>query len=410
VPVVVVIAVITFVVWVIFGPEPALLHAFVTAVSVLVIACPCALGLATPAAIVAGVGRGANLGILLRDIDSLEKASKITTIVLDKTGTLTIGKPVVTNVWLNPHYDPDTIKTALFSLESMSDHPVAQAIVNYCEEKGVSLISAREITNLPGEGITGIIDGKRYYAGNKNLIEKLRIQITDDLNLMINEWLTMSRSLVWFSSDKELLAIIGINDPLKADAPHAIKALSKKGIELMLLSGDGEAPVKSVASQLGISSYIANVLPHEKHIVVEQLQKSGKVVAFAGDGINDAAALAQADVGISMASGSDIAIESAGITLMNNNPLSIADAISLSRKTIRIVRQNLFWAFIYNILAIPISAGVMFPIAGFLLDPMIAGVAMVISSVTVVTNSMRLRWYKPELINRKSVRAELLIP
>lgn len=394
VPVVFAIAVITFVVWIFLGPEPPLLHAFVTAVSVLVIACPCALGLATPAAIVAGIGRGANLGILLRDIDSLEKASRINTLVLDKTGTLTMGKPSVTNVWVNSDHDAADIKNALFSLESMSDHPLAQAIVKSFSHEFNAALNVVAFTNLPGEGVTGIIEGKHYFAGNRNLIEKQRIAIPGHVSHLVDEWASMARSLVWFSNAYELLAVIEINDPIKPDAQHAINAIAQKGIEIMLLSGDAEAPVKSVAKKLAINSYRSGVLPHEKHLVVEQLQNSGKVVAFAGDGINDAAALAQADIGISMASGSDIAIESAGITLMNSNPLSIAEAISLSRKTIGIVRQNLFWAFIYNILAIPIAAGVMFPIAGFLLDPMIAGVAMVVSSVTVVTNSMRLRWHK----------------
>lgn len=391
VPVVMVLAAITFLVWFFVGPEPSLTYAFITTISILIIACPCALGLATPTALIAGIGKGAENGILIRDAASLETAVKTQVLVVDKTGTLTEGKPSVMQSWYHDENQKEDANLLLSAIESLSTHPLASAILDVTGRKGSKFYEPDEYENISGKGIRAVLQGKTYYAGSLALIEEKNIDLPEKLQGLSKGWLDEGFSIVVFSDHKHALAAFAVSDAIKPGAASAISAIRQLGIRVVLLTGDNEASAAKVAGKTGIEEYKANIMPAGKNEFIKQLQQQGNIVAMAGDGINDAAALAQANIGLAMASGSDIAMESAGITLMNSDPISILKALKLSKSTVRVIRQNLFWAFFYNIIAIPVAAGALYPFTGTLLDPMIAGAAMALSSVMVVTNSLRLR-------------------
>lgn len=390
VPIVMGIALVTFILWLVLDGNEGLVHGLLAAVTVLVIACPCALGLATPTAIMVGVGKGAERSILIKDAESLELAKNVDAIILDKTGTITEGKPEVTDVhWLR---DDDTDKQVLFSLEKQSEHPLADAIVKHLEDtKTLSLSSFESIT---GKGAKAVHDGEDYYAGNKKLLSENGIQIASQLQQHADKWGLDSKTVIWFANSKEALAILAISDKIKETSVEAIQQLKDMGIELYMLTGDNEATAKAIAEQTGIQHYKAEVLPQQKADFVQDLHKQGKVVAMVGDGINDSTALATADVSIAMGKGSDIAMDVAKMTIISSDLKKIPEAIRLSKQTVATIKQNLFWAFIYNLIGIPIAAGILYPINGFLLNPMIAGAAMALSSVSVVSNSLRLKFKK----------------
>jgi Cu2+-exporting ATPase len=388
VPVVMIIALITFVAWWIFGGENGFTQGLMAMVTVLIIACPCALGLATPTAIMVGIGRAAEKGILIKDAQSLELAKNVNALILDKTGTITEGKPKVTDIhWTNEN---EFHKDILYTLEKSSEHPLAEAIIEYLQ--GAKNLSSGNFQSVTGKGAILNIEGKEYFAGNKNLLQVKSINLPADLLAISESWSTESKTVVWFADEKNVLAIIAIADSVKESSAEAIRELQQNGIEVYMLTGDNENTAKAIANQTGIQHYQAETLPDEKANFVKDLQQKGKVVAMVGDGINDSAALAQADVSIAMGKGSDIAMEVARMTIISSDLLKIPMAIRLSGKTARTIRQNLFWAFIYNIIGIPIAAGILYPFNGFLLNPMIAGAAMALSSVSVVSNSLRLKW------------------
>jgi Cu2+-exporting ATPase len=397
VPVVLGISVLTFVAWMIFGGENAFTHALLTSITVLVIACPCALGLATPTAIMVGIGKGAENNILIKDAESLELAHKVNAIVLDKTGTITEGRPDVIDFLWNIDHEQMHLKNVLYSLETRSDHPLADALVGYLNKQGKSL-EVESFENVAARGITGSVSGLRYYVGNQKLVEGNGITVTEEILRTSDQWQSEGKTVIFFSDETRVLALVAIADKIKETSGSAIQALQNDGIEVYMLTGDTERTAVAVARQLKIRHYQAGVLPSDKAKFVKQLQQSGKVVAMVGDGINDSEALAQADVSIAMGRGSDIAMDAAKITLITSDLQSVLKAISLSRKTVRTIRQNLFWAFIYNAIGIPLAAGVLYSVNGFLLDPMMAGAAMALSSVSVVVNSLRLRY--PLSVNR----------
>ena len=391
VPVVIGIAILTFTVWMLFGGDNAFTHALLTSVTVLVIACPCALGLATPTAIMVGVGKGAENNILIKDAESLELAHKVNAVVLDKTGTITEGKPVVTNLsWQIENAFPE-MKYILYALESKSEHPLAEAVVNELKKEFINNVAMTDFESLTGRGVRAIVNHTMYFIGNKKLLHENHINLTDATEQLATRWQSEAKTVVFFANDKTVLAVIAIADKIKATSKAAIAALQDKGIEVYMLTGDNEQTAKAVASQVNLKHYQADVLPSGKASFVKELQEQGKVVAMVGDGINDSHALAQADVSVAMGKGSDIAMDVAKITLITSDLQLLPKAFNLSRKTVRGIRQNLFWAFIYNVIGIPLAAGVLYPVNGFLLDPMIAGAAMALSSVSVVGNSLRLR-------------------
>ncbi|TWV97355.1 heavy metal translocating P-type ATPase [Chitinophaga pinensis] len=398
VPVVIGIAILTFGIWMLAGGENAFTHGLLSAVTVLVIACPCALGLATPTAIMVGVGKGAENNMLIRDAESLELAHKVNALVLDKTGTITEGKPMVTDsYWLSASDEPEELQRILLTIEQQSEHPLAAAIVKELQGRGVVSLPGASFTaveSISGKGIQARYQGVQYLAGNLALLAANGIQADDVLLKKIAEWQSAARTVIAFAGDGEILAIIAIEDKIKATSAAAVKALQQRGITVYMLTGDNEHTAAAVAGQAGITHYKAGVLPAEKAAFVQSLQEQGKVVAMAGDGINDSHALAQADVSIAMGKGTDIAMDVAKMTLITSDLNVIPKALQLSRKTVHTIRQNLFWAFIYNIIGIPLAAGVLFPVNGFLLNPMIAGAAMALSSVSVVSNSLRLKWSK----------------
>ncbi|MEN5053964.1 heavy metal translocating P-type ATPase [Sphingobacterium kitahiroshimense] len=390
VPVVIGIALITFVLWIVLGGESGLVQGLLAAVTVLVIACPCALGLATPTAIMVGVGKGAENGILIKDAESLELAKKVNAIVLDKTGTITEGKPQVTGIkWLN---EDETVKQILFSLEKQSEHPLAEAVVKHMA--GTAPVSLSTFESITGKGAKAGYNNENYWAGNRKLLLENNISITDELQLQADKWSEQSKTVIWFADSHQALAVLAISDKIKETSIEAIKQLQRMGIELYMLTGDNEATAKAIAQQTGIANYKAEVLPQHKADFVKKLQKEGKTVAMVGDGINDSTALATADVSIAMGKGSDIAMDVAKMTIISSDLSKISQAIRLSKQTVATIKQNLFWAFIYNLIGIPIAAGILFPINGFLLNPMFAGAAMALSSVSVVSNSLRLKWKK----------------
>lgn len=390
VPVVIGIALLTFILWLILGGESGVVHGLLAAVTVLVIACPCALGLATPTAIMVGVGKGAENGILIKDAESLELAKKVDAIVLDKTGTITEGKPEVTDVyWLN---GDSTTKDILFSLEKQSEHPLADAVVNYLTDASAN--SLRGFESITGKGAKAIFADTPYYVGNRKLMSENSIDIDAGLKKKADEWSKSSKTVIWFSDDKRTLAVLAISDQIKKTSVAAIEQMQNMGIDLYMLTGDNEATANAIAEETGIDHYKAEVLPQHKADFIKDLQNKGKVVAMVGDGINDSTALATADVSIAMGKGSDIAMDVAKMTIISSDLNKIPQAILLSRQTVATIKQNLFWAFIYNLIGIPIAAGILYPINGFLLNPMIAGAAMALSSVSVVSNSLRLKWKK----------------
>ncbi|MBE8720650.1 heavy metal translocating P-type ATPase [Sphingobacterium pedocola] len=390
VPVVIGIAILTFILWLILGGDNGLVQGLLAAVTVLVIACPCALGLATPTAIMVGVGKGAENGILIKDAESLELAKKVNAIVLDKTGTITEGRPEVTSIqWLN---NDDTTKTILLSIEKQSEHPLAEAVVKKLE--GAATTPLSHFDSITGKGAKANHNNETYFVGNKKLLAENNIAIADQLQNQADEWGEQSKTVIWFANSKRALSVIAISDKIKETSVQAIKEMQDMGIELYMLTGDNEATAKAIAEQTGILHYKAEVLPQHKANFVKELQQQGKIVAMVGDGINDSTALATADVSIAMGKGSDIAMDVAKMTIISSDLTKIPQAIRLSKQTVATIKQNLFWAFIYNLIGIPLAAGILYPINGFLLNPLIAGAAMALSSVSVVSNSLRLKWKK----------------
>ena len=390
VPVVMAIAFLSFCAWMIWGGEYGFTHGLLAMVTVLVIACPCALGLATPTAIMVGVGRGAHNGILIKDAESLEKAREITAVVLDKTGTITVGKPkVVASKWFTD--ESKELQDILYTIEKSSEHPLADAMANYHGETA-SFIEGMKVEIQAGRGIEGTLANDTYCIGNEAMVTEKGIEIDNADKIWIDEQYLKAFTVVYFADKHKLLAAFAIADAVKESSPPAIKKLQKMGIDVYMLTGDNEQAAKAIAIQTGISRYKANFLPAEKANFVKELQSKGKIVAMVGDGINDSAALAQADISIAMGKGSDIALDVAKIALLSSDLSKIRQAMSLSRHTVLTIRQNLFWAFVYNLVGIPIAAGILYPVTGFLLNPMIAGAAMALSSVSVVTNSLRLKY------------------
>ncbi len=394
VPIVIGIAVLSALVWFLFGGEHALTQGLLSFVTVLVIACPCALGLATPTAIMAGMGKGAENGILIKDADSLERAQKITAIVLDKTGTITEGRPeVVEAVGLK---DATTAR-ALLSIESRSEHPLAEAVTRHLHAAGVqSAPEPAAFESLTGRGVKATVEGSTWYVGNRRLMEENGILMDGAYTARESAWQEAARTVVWVADGSAVRGALAIADRIKPSAVQAIARVKKAGVAVHMLTGDSRRTAQVVAQEVGIEHYRSEVMPQDKAAFVTTLQQQGHVVAMVGDGINDSEALAKADVSIAMGKGSDIAMDVARMTLISTDLNAIPRAITLSRKTVSLIRQNLFWAFIYNVLSIPIAAGVLFPFSGFVLNPMVAGAAMAFSSVSVVSNSLRLRWARLE--------------
>ena len=387
VPTIIVIALIAFVAWNLLATDNGFTHGLLAMVTVLIIACPCALGLATPTAIMVGIGKGAENGILIKNAESLEVAKKVNAVVLDKTGTLTEGHPQVSDTaWLD---DDAKWKNILYSLEKMSEHPLAEASVRFMQN--ASAFEVKRFGVLEGRGVEGYIDDRKYYAGNLILLEEKGIAIDPTLRSKAEKWTKEAKTVIALADENKALGVLAITDKLKPTSVQAIEALHKQGIEVWMLTGDQPEAAGEVARQVGIAHFKAGVLPQEKASFIQELQAQGKKVVMVGDGINDSAALAQADLSIAMGQGSDIAMDTAMVTILSSDLVKISETIHLSQLTVRTIRQNLFWAFIYNLIGVPIAAGVLYPINGFLLNPMIGGAAMAFSSVSVVTNSLRLR-------------------
>ena len=388
VPVVIGISILSFLLWLFLGGDNGIVQGLLAAVTVLVIACPCALGLATPTAIMVGIGKGAEKGILIKDAESLESTKKVNTIVLDKTGTITEGSPQVTGIlWL---HNDDTTKHILLSIEKQSEHPLAEAVVNHL--KGTTDTSLSMFDSITGKGVKAVHNNETYYTGNRKLLTENNITIAAELLKQAEEWAGQSQTVFWFADSKQALSVIAVADRIKETSVEAVKQMQEMGIDLYMLTGDNEATAKAIAAQTGIRHYKAEVLPQQKAGFIKQLQQEGKVVAMVGDGINDSSALATADVSIAMGKGSDIATDIAKMTIISSDLTRIPQAIRLSQQTVATIKQNLFWAFIYNVIGIPVAAGILYPVNGFLLNPMIAGAAMALSSVSVVSNSLRLKW------------------
>jgi Cu+-exporting ATPase len=391
VPIVVVIAIVTFIVWSLVGPEPRLAYGLVNAVAVLIIACPCALGLATPMSIMVGTGRGATAGVLFKNAEALEILGKVNTLVVDKTGTLTEGKPHLFSVVSVGQLNENEFLKLSASLEKSSEHPLAAAIVAGAQERKLELSEVQDFDSITGKGVVGRVNGNSVALGNRALLEKLSITIDPKIEAQADALRKEGQTVMFVVVDNKLSGLIGVGDPIKESSREAVKLLHEYGIEVIMLTGDNQTTAQAVARQLGLDNVIAEVLPEQKSEVVKKLQAEGKIVAMAGDGVNDAPALAQAHVGIAMGTGTDVAIESAGVTLIKGDMRGIARARKLSLATMRNIRQNLFFAFIYNVLGVPIAAGVLYPVFGLLLSPMIASAAMTFSSVTVIVNALRLR-------------------
>jgi Cu+-exporting ATPase len=384
VPVVVAIAVGTFIVWAAVGPEPRMAHALINAVAVLIIACPCALGLATPMSIMVATGKGATLGVLFKNAEAIEVMRKVDTLVVDKTGTLTAGRPALTNVTTLGSIQEDELLLLAASLERGSEHPLAEAIVRGAEERGVTLEA------ITGKGVSGQVRGRTVGLGNAKLLSDLGIE-TDSLTPRADEFRADGQTVMYVAVDGQAAGLIGVADPIKDSTPQAIAALHQEGVHIVMMTGDNATTAQAVASKLNIDEVLAGVLPDQKAEQVKRLQSEGRVVAMAGDGINDAPALAQAEVGIAMGTGTDVAMESAGVTLVRGDLRGIVRARRISRATMANIKQNLMFAFMYNALGVPVAAGVLYPPFGLLLSPVIAAAAMSMSSVSVVTNSLRLR-------------------
>ena len=389
VPAVIVISIITFAVWMIVGPEPRFIYALANAIAVLIVACPCALGLATPMSIMVGTGRGATAGVLVKNAEALEILEKVTTLVVDKTGTLTEGKPRLVSVVSN--IDENEFLSLAASLERQSEHPLAESIVAGVEERKIELAKVEKFSSVTGKGVTGDVNGRNVALGNQKLLDEFGIKIDPDLGTQADKLRADGQTVMFVAIDNTHAGILGVADPIKDSTAEAIKMLHAEGLEIVMLTGDNKLTADAVATRLGIDNVVADVLPEQKQEVIKRLQATGKIVAMAGDGVNDAPALAQAQVGIAMGTGTDVAMESAGVTLVKGDLRGIVRAIRLSRATMSNIRQNLFFAFVYNVLGVPIAAGILYPFFGILLSPIIASAAMTFSSVSVITNALRLR-------------------
>ncbi|MBB5439202.1 Cu2+-exporting ATPase [Pedobacter sp. AK017] len=394
VPIVILIAIISLGAWLLFGGEHAFTQGLLAMVTVLVIACPCALGLATPTAIMVGIGKGAEHGILIKDAEALELGHKVNAIILDKTGTITEGKPEVTHLEWADGKDKELLQSVLIALEQASEHPLAEAIVRKLKTDGVKGSAVTDFESLTGKGVSAVFEGEKYWAGSHKILKDQQIQVPEALQTKVDELQQLAQTVIYFTNTTQVLAMVAIADQIKSGSAKAVKALKDAGIEIYMLTGDNQQTAASVAGQSGIDHFKAEVLPSDKADFVKELQAKGKVVAMIGDGINDSQALAQADVSIAMGRGSDIAIDVAKMTLVSSDLQQVPKALRLSKLTVKTIRQNLFWAFIYNLIGIPIAAGLLYPINGFLLNPMIAGAAMALSSVSVVGNSLRLKLAK----------------
>ena len=387
VPAIISISIIAFVAWIFLAPTNGFTNGLLAMVTVLIIACPCALGLATPTAIMVGIGKGAEKGILIKDAQSLEIAQKIDTIILDKTGTITAGHPIVVeSLWENGF---EHSRKILYSLEKLSEHPLSDAVVNTLQNE--KEISIDKFENVPGKGVKGIVGSQTYYAGNLSLLNDNHITIASHLQELANKWTQKAKTLVWFADSTQAIAAIALTDEIKQTSAEAISQLQKMGVEVYMLTGDNAISAQAISRKVGINHYKAGVLPNEKAQFIKELQANGKTVGMVGDGINDSAALAQADLSIAMGQGSDIAVDTAMATILSSDLLKIPETIRLSQLTIKTIYQNLFWAFIYNLIGIPIAAGIFYSVNGFLLNPMWASAAMAFSSVSVVLNSLRLK-------------------
>ena len=393
VPVVVIVAVITFFIWAKFGPEPALVYGFINAIAVLIIACPCALGLATPMSVMVGVGKGAQLGVLIKNAEALENMNKVTVLIIDKTGTITEGKPSVEKIYATNN-DENNLLQNCASLNQYSEHPLAQAVVNFAKDKSISLIKVNDFETIAGKGVIGTVNTKKIALGNKKLMEAVNASVTTDLENKIVTEQKLGKTVSYIAVDGVAVGFISISDAIKSSSKEAIATLIDQGIEVIMLTGDNINTATAVAKELNLSSFKASCLPEDKLNEIKNLQAQGKIVAMAGDGINDAPALAQADIGIAMGTGTDVAIESAKITLVKGDLQGIVKAKKLSHLVMRNIKQNLFFAFFYNVAGIPIAAGVLFPFFGILLSPMIAALAMSFSSVSVIANALRLQKFK----------------
>jgi len=391
VPAVILVAVVAFVCWMVFGPPPQLSYALIAAVSVLIIACPCALGLATPMSIMVGIGKGASAGILIKSAEALERFEKVDTLVVDKTGTLTEGRPRVLAVALSGSFEESAVLGLAASLERSSEHPLAAAIVAAARERGLALREARDFRSLTGRGITGTVDGRQVAVGNTKLLEDLKIS-PGELEPRAQGLRRQGATTMFVSIDAACAAVIAVADPIKTSTPAALENLRHDGIRIVMVTGDHRESAATIARQLGITDIEADVLPERKGAIIRRLRAEGCVVAMAGDGVNDAPALAEADVGVAMGTGADVAMQSAGVTLLKGDLAGIARARALSRATMRNIRQNLFLAFVYNVVGIPVAAGLLYPAFGLLLSPVVAAAAMSLSSVSVIGNALRLRF------------------
>ncbi len=392
VPTIILLSLVTFAAWMIFAPADGFVHGLLAMCTVLIIACPCALGLATPTAIMVGVGRGAQNGILIKDAESLEAAKLIDTIVLDKTGTLTEGSPAVMGLeWKSK--EAAEARDVLYSIERLSEHPLAKAVCSAMEGQAKE-VQIEDFQSIPGRGAVGRYEGVRFWVGSRALLEGELVDFDPELDKVAREWHAQGRTVVWFAGSGKALGVIAIADNIKKSSAEAVKELQRAGVEVWMLTGDSEASAQDVAQQVGISHVRAGVMPQDKADFVAELQKQGRKVAMVGDGINDSAALATADLSIAMGQGSDIAMDAAMVTILSSDLLKIPQMIRLSQRTVRTIKQNLFWAFIYNLITVPIAAGILYPFTGMLLDPMFGAAAMALSSVSVVSNSLRLRRIK----------------
>ena len=395
VPVVLGIAFLSFLAWMFLGGESALSHALLAFVTVLIIACPCALGLATPTAIMVGVGKGAENGILIKDAESLENAYKMNALILDKTGTITKGRPELTDMhWKVAQPEIPALKQVLYSIEAASEHPLATAIVSKLQSENVQRVPAEDFISITGRGVSAKVQGKNYLVGNRKFLNENLVLPDPELDKLAETWEKEAKTVMYFAENVRVVALVALADAIKETSVAAVAELKNLGIKIYMLTGDNEATARTVAAQAGIANYKAGVMPSDKGAFVKELQQKGKIVGMAGDGINDSEALALADISIAMGKGTDIAMDVAQLTLIHSDLSHINNAIKLSRATVKTIRQNLFWAFIYNVIGIPIAAGILYPAFGFLLNPMFAGAAMALSSVSVVSNSLRLKRLK----------------
>ncbi|MCF6342226.1 MAG: copper-translocating P-type ATPase [Bacteroidales bacterium] len=391
VQIVISIAIITFSVWAIWGPEPAYVYAFVNAVAVLIIACPCALGLATPMSIMVGTGRGAQSGVLVKDARAIEEMNKVNTLIIDKTGTITEGKPSLKNVKSFGALPDEEILRLAASIDANSEHPLADAIVKGAKEKNIELLKLNNFESVTGKGVQALFDGKKIGLGNQKLVADFEADMAGDNKKLVEEWQLTGQTVMYLILDAKVEGVVSVSDKIKESSARAIKELQKTGIKVHMLTGDNQFTAKAVADELGLDGYLADCLPEDKYNKVKELQEQGHIVAMAGDGINDAPALEQANVGIAMGTGTDIAMQSAEITLVKGDLTGIVRARDLSIKVMRNIKQNLFFAFVYNALGVPVAAGILFPFFGILLSPIIAAAAMSFSSVSVISNALRLR-------------------